>query len=130
MSMQDPLADMFTRIRNAQMAEKVTVTMPASKMKKSIAKVLQDEGFIDGYSVSADSKPTLEITLRYFEGKPVIESIKRASRPGLRQYGGKNTLPTVANGLGVALVSTSKGVMTDRAARKEGIGGEIICTVF
>jgi len=130
MSMQDPLADMFTRIRNAQMAEKVTVTMPASKMKKSIAKVLQDEGFIDGYSVSGDSKPTLEITLRYFEGKPVIESIKRASSPGLRQYGGKGSLPTVAGGLGIAVVSTSKGVMTDRAARKAGIGGEIICTVF
>ena len=130
MSMQDPLADMFTRIRNAQMAEKASVTMPSSKMKQSIARVLQDEGFIQDYSVEGESKPTLSISLRYFEGKPVIESIQRASRPGLRQYRGKGELPRVAGGLGVAVVSTSKGVMTESAARKAGIGGEIICTVF
>ena len=130
MSMQDPLADMFTRIRNGQMAEKATVDMPSSKMKVSIAKVLQDEGFIDNYSVSGDAKPTLSIELRYFEGKPVIESIQRASSPGLRQYRGSKELPKVAGGLGVAIVSTSQGVMTERAARKAGIGGEVICTVF
>ncbi|MFO7787170.1 MAG: 30S ribosomal protein S8 [Halospina sp.] len=130
MSMQDPLADMFTRIRNGQMAEKVSVEMPSSKMKQSVASVLRDEGFIEDFSVEGDKKPRLTINLRYFEGKPVIESIQRASRPGLRQYRGNSELPRVANGLGVAIVSTSKGVMTDSAARKAGIGGEIICTVF
>ena len=130
MSMQDPLADMFTRIRNAQMAEKASVRMPSSKMKQSVATVLRDEGFIEDFSVEGDKKPRLTINLRYFEGKPVIESIQRASRPGLRQYRGNSELPRVANGLGVAIVSTSKGVMTDSAARKAGIGGEIICTVF
>ncbi|KAA8982580.1 MULTISPECIES: 30S ribosomal protein S8 [Gammaproteobacteria] len=130
MSMQDPLADMFTRIRNGQMAEKVSVEMPSSKMKQSVATVLRDEGFIEDFSVEGDKKPRLTINLRYFEGKPVIESIQRASRPGLRQYRGNSELPRVANGLGVAIVSTSKGVMTDSAARKAGIGGEIICTVF
>lgn len=130
MSMQDPLADMFTRIRNGQMAEKVSVEMPSSKMKQSVATVLRDEGFIEDFSVEGDKKPRLTINLRYFEGKPVIERIQRASRPGLRQYRGNSELPRVANGLGVAIVSTSKGVMTDSAARKAGIGGEIICTVF
>lgn len=130
MSMQDPLADMFTRIRNGQMAEKVSVEMPSSKMKQSVATVLRDEGFIEDFSVEGDKKPRLTINLRYFEGKPVIESIQRASRPGLRQYRGNSELPRVANGLGVAIVSTSQGVMTDSAARKAGIGGEIICTVF
>ncbi|PAU76346.1 30S ribosomal protein S8 [Halovibrio salipaludis] len=130
MSMQDPLADMFTRIRNGQMAEKVSVEMPSSKMKQSVASVLRDEGFIEDFSVEGDKKPRLTINLRYFEGKPVIESIQRASRPGLRQYRGNSELPRVANGLGVAIVSTSQGVMTDSAARKAGIGGEIICTVF
>ncbi|WP_077529275.1 30S ribosomal protein S8 [Vreelandella utahensis] len=130
MSMQDPLADMFTRIRNGQMAEKVSVEMPSSKMKQSVASVLRDEGFIEDFSVEGDKKPRLTINLRYFEGKPVIESIQRASRPGLRKYRGNSELPRVANGLGVAIVSTSKGVMTDSAARKAGIGGEIICTVF
>lgn len=130
MSMQDPLADMFTRIRNGQMAEKATVNMPSSKMKVSIAQVLQDEGFIENFSVSGEAKPTLAVDLRYFEGKPVIESIKRASSPGLRQYRGAKELPKVAGGLGVAIVSTSQGVMTERAARKAGIGGEVICTVF
>lgn len=130
MSMQDPLADMFTRIRNGQMAEKVSVEMPSSKMKQSVATVLRDEGFIEDFSVEGDKKPRLTINLRYFEGKPVIERIQRASRPGLRQYRGNSELPRVANGLGVAIVSTSQGVMTDSAARKAGIGGEIICTVF
>lgn len=130
MSMQDPLADMFTRIRNGQMAEKVSVEMPSSKMKQSVACVLRDEGFIEDFSVEGDKKPRLTVSLRYFEGNPVIESIQRASRPGLRQYRGNGELPRVANGLGVAIVSTSQGVMTDSAARKAGIGGEIICTVF
>ncbi|MEQ6886047.1 30S ribosomal protein S8 [Salicola sp. Rm-C-2C1-2] len=130
MSMQDPLADMFTRIRNGQMAEKMSVEMPSSKMKQSVAHVLRDEGFIEDFSVEGDKKPRLTVSLRYFEGKPVIESIQRASRPGLRQYRGNSELPRVAGGLGVAIVSTSQGVMTDSAARKAGIGGEIICTVF
>ncbi|MFE8072949.1 30S ribosomal protein S8 [Marinobacteraceae bacterium S3BR75-40.1] len=130
MSMQDTLADMFTRIRNAQMAEKVNVTMPSSKMKISVAQVLKDEGYIQDFSVSGEQKPELTVELRYFEGKPVIESIQRYSRPGLRQYRGAQELPKVAGGLGVSIVSTSKGVMTDRAARKAGVGGEVICTVF
>ncbi len=130
MSMQDTLADMFTRIRNGQMAEKVSVSMPSSKMKASLAEVLKQEGFISGFSVDAEAKPTLTVELKYFEGKPVIEAIKRVSRPGLRQYKNANELPKVSNGLGVAIISTSKGVMTDRAAREAGIGGEVICTVF
>lgn len=130
MSMQDTLADMFTRIRNAQMAEKATVAMPSSKQKISVAQVLKDEGYVQDFVVSGDAKPELSITLRYFEGKPVIESIQRASRPGLRQYKGSGELPKVAGGLGIAIVTTSRGVMTDRAARKAGVGGEVICTVF
>ncbi|WP_097462388.1 30S ribosomal protein S8 [Mangrovitalea sediminis] len=130
MSMQDTLADMITRIRNAQMASKADVAMPSSKMKISVAQVLKDEGYIEDFSVSSDDKPALTVTLRYFEGKPVIEEIKRVSRPGLRQYKSANDLPKVAGGLGVAIVSTSRGVMTDRAARKAGVGGEVICTVF
>ena len=130
MSMQDPLADMFTRIRNAQMAEKASVSMPSSNMKVSIAEVLKAEGFIESYAVSTESKPTLEVALRYYQGRPVIEKIARASKPGLRQYKGVDELPKVNGGLGVAIISTSKGVMTDRDARKEGVGGEVICTVF
>lgn len=130
MSMQDTLADMITRIRNAQMASKADVVMPSSKMKISLAQVLKDEGYVEDFSVSSDAKPALTVTLRYFEGKPVIEEIKRVSRPGLRQYKSANDLPKVAGGLGVAIVSTSQGVMTDRAARKAGVGGEVICTVF
>jgi small subunit ribosomal protein S8 len=130
MSMQDTLADMITRIRNAQMASKADVAMPSSKMKISVAQVLKDEGYIEDFSVSSDDKPALTVTLRYFEGKPVIEEIKRVSRPGLRQYKSANDLPKVAGGLGVAVISTSQGVMTDRAARKAGVGGEVICTVF
>ena len=130
MSMQDTLADMFTRIRNAQMAEKQVVSMPSSKMKLSVLEVLKNEGFIANYSVSEGVKTEVSVELRYFEGRPVIEEIKRSSRPGLRQYKASNDLPSVRGGLGVAIVSTSQGVMTDRAARKAGIGGEVICTVF
>lgn len=126
MSMQDPIADMFTRIRNAQAANKVAVKMPSSKQKAAIADVLQKEGFITGYNVESGVKPELEVTLKYFEGKPVIESLQRVSRPGLRIYKKRNELPKVMGGLGVAVVSTSKGLMTDRAARKAGLGGEII----
>jgi len=124
--MQDPIADMFTRIRNGQMAQKVAVTMPSSKLRTSIAKVLKEEGYINDFAVSGDVKPTLEVTLKYFEGKQVIDTIERVSRPGLRIYKKKDELPKVMGGLGVAIVSTSKGVMTDRAARKAGMGGEII----
>jgi small subunit ribosomal protein S8 len=130
MSMQDPLADMITRIRNAQMAHLASTSMPASKVKISVAEVLKSEGYIAGFNVSAGAKPELTIDLKYHQNKPVIDSIKRISRPGLRNYRGKDDLPTVANSLGIAIVSTSSGVMTDRAARKANIGGEIICTVF
>lgn len=130
MSMQDTLADMFTRIRNAQAAGLVSVAMPSSKMKVSVAQVLKDEGYIGEFAVDSEAKPTLNIDLKYYEGKPVIETIKRVSRPGLRQYNAAGDLPQVSAGLGIAIVSTSKGVMTDRAARASGIGGEVICTVF
>ena len=130
MSMQDPLADMLTRIRNAQMAEKSVVTMPSSTLKKAVADVLQSEGYITGFQISSDVKPLLTIELKYFEGRPVIEEIKRVSRPGLRQYNAANDIPTVRAGLGVAIVSTNKGVMSDRAARAAGIGGEVLCSVF
>lgn len=131
MSMQDPLADMLTRIRNAQMAGKPAVAMPSSKLKVAVAKVLESEGFISGQKIEeTDGKATLQIGLKYFEGKPVIAEIDRVSTPGLRSYKGKDKLPKVRNGLGVAIVSTSKGVMTDRAARQIGVGGEVLCTVF
>lgn len=126
MSMQDPIADMFTRIRNGQMANKVAVTMPCSKLRVAIANVLKQEGYIEDFSKEGDVKPTLEVTLKYFEGKSVIDTIERASRPGLRIYKKKDELPKVLGGLGIAIVSTSKGVMTDRAARNAGMGGEII----
>ncbi|MEH8019518.1 30S ribosomal protein S8 [Rheinheimera muenzenbergensis] len=126
MSLQDPVADMFTRIRNGQSANKVAVKMPSSKLKVSIAKVLKDEGYIADFAVSGEAKPELEVTLKYFQGKSVIETIDRVSRPGLRIYKKRGELPKVMGGLGVAIVSTSKGLMTDRAARKVGIGGEII----
>jgi len=129
MSMQDPLADMLTRIRNGQMAKKASVSMPSSKMKVAIAKVLQDEGYITGFEVDAEAKPTLTVDLKYFEGKPVIEMIKRVSRPGLRIYKPGDQLPKIMGGLGVAIVSTNKGVMTDRAARAAGVGGEVLCYV-
>ncbi|RRJ82215.1 30S ribosomal protein S8 [Aestuariirhabdus litorea] len=130
MSMQDPLADMLTRIRNAQMAEKASVSMPSSKIKVAVAKVLKDEGYVGEFTVEGDAKPVLSIELKYFEGKPVIEQLKRTSRPGLRAYSSKDDLPKVNGGLGVAIVSTNRGVMTDRAARAAGVGGEILCTVF
>lgn len=130
MSMQDTLADMFTRIRNAQHAGKAAVSMPSSKMKVSVAQVLKAEGYIADYAISAEGKPTLSISLKYYEGKPVIERIERISRSGLRQYKGVAELPKVEAGLGIAIVSTSKGLMTDRAARAAGVGGEVICTVF
>ncbi|MFT6121611.1 MAG: small subunit ribosomal protein S8 [Oleiphilaceae bacterium] len=130
MSMQDTLADMFTRIRNGQMAEKKSVTMPSSKMKLSILEVLKSEGFIESFSAEGDVKPELTVELKYFEGKPVIEEITRASRPGLRLYKANDELPSIRGGLGIAIISTSNGVMTDRAARSAGIGGEVICTVF
>jgi len=129
--MQDPLSDMLTRIRNAQMAGKTVVEMPGSKLKASVANVLKEEGYIDGFKASDESgKPRLSIDLKYFEGKPVIAEIDRISRPGLRNYAGKGELPSVRGGLGVAIVSTSRGVMTDRAARAAGVGGEVLCTVF
>lgn len=130
MSMQDTLADMFTRIRNAQMATKEAVSMPSSKLKVEVARVLKEEGYINDFAVAEGTKPELSVTLKYFEGKPVIEHIQRVSKPSLRTYKGKGELPKVADGLGVAIVSTSKGVMTDRAARHAGVGGEVICTVF
>ena len=130
MSMSDPIADMLTRIRNAQMAEKVTVAMPSSKLKVALAKVLQDEGYVEGFKVVSDNgKPTLEIGLKYYADRPVIEKIQRVSRPGLRVYKGSEDIPHVMNGLGVAIVSTSKGLMTDRKARANGIGGEVLCIV-
>lgn len=130
MSMQDTLADMFTRIRNAQMATKETAVMPSSKLKVEVARVLKEEGYITDFAVDEGVKPALTVTLKYFEGKPVIEHIQRVSKPSLRQYKGKDNLPKVADGLGIAIVTTSNGVMTDRAARQAGVGGEVICTVF
>jgi Ribosomal protein S8 len=131
MSMQDPLADMLTRIRNAQMAGKKTVQMPASKLKAAVAAVLLDEGYVGGIdTIEVDGKRNLVVSLKYFNGKPVIAEIDRKSRPGLRRYSSRDELPKVRGGLGVAIVSTSKGVMSDRAARAAGVGGEVLCTVF
>jgi small subunit ribosomal protein S8 len=130
MSMSDPIADMLTRIRNAQSVEKASVVMPSSKLKVAIAQVLKDEGYIDGFSVKADSgKSELNIALKYYAGRPVIERIERVSRPGLRIYKGRDALPQVMNGLGVAIVTTPQGVMTDRKARQNGVGGEVLCYV-
>ena len=130
MSMTDPIADMLARIRNAQTAGKTVVNMPASKLKASIAQVLKDEGYIEGFALrDDDGKPQLDISLKYYAGQPVIEKIERVSRPGLRIYKGRDDLPKVMNGLGVAIVSTSKGVMTDRKARASGVGGEVLCIV-
>ncbi len=130
MSMSDPVADMLTRIRNGQMAGHSSVLMPSSKLKLSLAKVLNDEGFISAFSVNENSgKAELSVDLKYFEGKPVIDMIKRVSRPGLRVYKSKDELPKVIGGLGIAVISTSKGIMTDRDARKAGIGGEVICYI-
>lgn len=130
MTMQDPLSDMITRIRNANLREKVSVAMPSSKVKVSVAKVLKDEGYILNYKVTEDKKPVLEIDLKYYDGKPVIEEITRSSKPSLRVYSSSKDLPKVKSGLGVAIVSTSKGVMSDRSARSNGVGGEILCTAF
>ena len=130
MSMTDPIADMLTRIRNAQMVEQTVVVMPSSKVKLAIAKVLKDEGYVEGFEVSGeDAKAQLEIALRYYAGRPVIEKIERVSKPGLRIYKGKDDIPRVMNGLGIAIVSTSHGVMTDRKARASGVGGEVLCIV-
>jgi small subunit ribosomal protein S8 len=130
MSMSDPIADMLTRIRNAQLAEKLSVAMPSSGVKASIAQVLKDEGYIEDFKVrDEDGKSTLEVALKYYAGAPVIEKIERVSRPGLRIYKGRDDIPKIMNGLGIAIVSTSKGVMTDRKARATGIGGEVLCIV-
>jgi small subunit ribosomal protein S8 len=130
MSMSDPIADMLTRIRNAQSVDKAVVSIPSSKIKVAIAQVLKDEGYIDGFSVRAeDGKSQLEIALKYYAGRPVIERIERVSRPGLRVYRGREAIPAVMNGLGVAIVTTPKGVMTDRKARQTGVGGEVLCYV-
>jgi small subunit ribosomal protein S8 len=129
MSMNDPIADMLTRIRNAQAARKTDVRMPACKFKRAVAQTLLDEGYIDGLRVEGDKKPELVVDLRYFEGKPVIEKISRVSRPGSRKFFGAETLPQVLGGLGVAVVSTSQGVMPDREARRRNIGGEVVCFV-
>jgi small subunit ribosomal protein S8 len=130
MSMSDPIADMLTRIRNAQSVEKPVVSMPSSKLKVAIAQVLKDEGYIDSFVVKAEGvKSELEISLKYYAGRPVIERIERVSRPGLRIYRGRDAIPQVMNGLGVAIVTTPKGVMTDRKARQSGVGGEVLCYV-
>jgi len=130
MSMSDPIADMLTRIRNAQSVDKAVVSMPSSKLKVAIAQVLKDEGYIDGFAVrSEEGKSQLEIALKYYAGRPVIERIERVSRPGLRVYRGREAIPSVMNGLGVAIVTTPKGVMTDRKARQTGVGGEVLCYV-
>ena len=130
MSMSDPIADMFTRIRNAQRVEKESVSMPSSKLKVAIAQVLKDEGYIDGFAVKGEGvKNELEVQLKYYAGRPVIERLERVSRPGLRVYRGRDALPQVMNGLGVAIVSTPKGVMTDRKARASHVGGEVLCFV-
>jgi small subunit ribosomal protein S8 len=129
MSMSDPIADMLTRIRNAQIVEKTAVSMPSSKLKVAIAQVLKDEGYIENFAVKGESKAELEIALKYYAGRGVIERIERVSRPGLRIYRGRHAIPNVMNGLGVAIVTTPKGVMTDRKARAAGIGGEVLCYV-
>lgn len=130
MTMQDPISDMLTRIRNAQQAHHPGVSLPSSKLKVAICQVLEREGYIDGYDVAEGEKPTLNVALRYHGGRPVIEEIKRASRPGLRSYKGSGELPRIRGGFGVSIISTNKGVMTDREARSQGVGGEVLCTVF
>lgn len=130
MSMQDPIADLLTRIRNAQRAQHESVELPSSKLKTAVCRVLRDEGYIGGYQVTEGTKPLLSISLRYVDGAPVIADIDRVSRPGLRIYKPCDELPEVRGGLGIAVVSTNLGVMTDRAARRAGVGGEVLCTVF
>lgn len=130
MTMQDPMADMFTRIRNAQSAKIKSVKMASSKMKVAVAEVLHKEGYIESFNVEGGVKPELSIELKYFGGRPVIEEIKRVSRPGLRQYKGKDDIPVIKGGLGIVILSTNKGMMSDRAARAAGVGGEVLCSVF
>lgn len=130
MSMQDPIADLLTRIRNAQRAEHPTVTIPSSTIKAAICEVLRDEGYIASFEVSSDAKPQLTVVLKYYQGKPVIESLDRVSRPGLRIYRHQGQLPTIRGGLGIAVISTPRGLMTASAARQAGLGGEVLCTVF
>ena len=130
MSMHDPISDMLTRIRNGQRASKISVSMPSSKLKCAIAKVLQEEGYIEGFSVTEEKKPSLTVHLKYYAGRPVIERIERVSRPGLRIYKGSEHIPSVMNGLGVAILTTSKGVMTDREARKANVGGEVLAFIW
>ena len=130
MSMHDPIADLLTRIRNAQLASHTDVNMPSSTVKVALCEVLESEGYIDGFNVEAATKPTLNVQLRYHAGSPVIEEISRISRPGLRVYKACGELPNVRGGLGVAIISTNRGLMTDRAARAAGVGGEVLCTVF
>jgi small subunit ribosomal protein S8 len=130
MTMQDPIADLLTRIRNAQQANHPSVSMPSSKLKVAICEVLKREGYIEGFTVDSGARPELEVTLRYYNGRPVIEELQRVSRPGLRAYRANEDLPKVRGGLGVSIVSTNKGVMTDREARAQGVGGEVLCTVF
>lgn len=130
MSMSDPIADLLTRIRNGQQAEKVSVSMPSSKLKIAVVQVLKDEGYVSGYAQNeVEGKPTLTVDLKYFDGKPVISKVNRISRPGLRRYVNRNDMPEVLGGLGIAVVSTSKGVMTGTQAKAQGFGGEVICTV-
>lgn len=130
MTMQDPIADLLTRMRNAQMAGHTRVNVPNSKLKRSILKVLEDEGFINGFAATDETKSSIDVELKYHNGVPVIEEIKRVSRPGLRIYKECESLPKVRGGLGIAIVSTNKGVMTDKSARAQGVGGEVLCTVF
>ena len=130
MTMQDPIADMLTRIRNAQQASHPSVAMPSSKLKLAICEVLKREGYIEDFSVDGGAKPTLSVTLRYHAGRPVIETLRRVSRPGLRAYRATDDVPKIMGGLGVSIVSTNRGVMTDREARAQGVGGEVLCTVF
>lgn len=130
MTMQDPISDLLTRVRNAQTANHPEVSMPSSTIKVAICEVLRDEGYIDGFNVDSEGHPQLNVQLRYHHGQPVIEEIKRVSRPGLRIYKDRSGLPEVRGGLGVAIISTNKGVMTARSARAQGVGGEVLCTVF
>ena len=130
MSMQDPIADLLTRIRNAQRARHEAVTMPSSRLKQAICRVLEEEGYIGGFRVDGDKKPELTVALRYFEGEPVIAELNRVSRPGIRIYKPAGELPQVRGGLGVAIISTNQGVLSDRAARRQQVGGEVLCTVF
>ena len=130
MSMQDPIADLFSRINNAQSRRKTSVVVPSSKKKISLLSLLKDKGYIDSYDISDSSKPEIEIKLKYFEGAPVIKELKRISKPGLRQYSNKTKLPEINGGLGIAIISTNKGLMTDTEAKEAGLGGELICSVF